>query len=224
MIASSDLNKDIFSDPKLRKMFIFAMIPVLAMFLYFMRAAETADAEAAAHDAKLARLKMEGLYGSPSTPVATSTPEAPPDPRETLSQLYAAARDSYERKSYDAARDRGKAALELAVELKEEETRLDCLQLLADVAVARGRPDAALEYYRQMSPARYQVVFAREVENFEKAVNARSKAEMSKYGRMVSQMTELGQPNDPALVKRALAAAQKGNMPEYVSKLKGIKS
>ncbi len=220
-VRESNWNKDIMSDPRLRRIVLFTAFPVFIVVFYFnqawMKQEETDQAEDAA---KLARTRTQACALN-----ATLSNQSPTsDPRAELVRLYNQARVSFEGRSFENARDQAKVALDLAVKLNDDKIRLDCLELLADAALARGRTDAALEYYKQLSSERYRVVFKQQVQNFERAVSSGPRGDTERLAKLVCQMAELGQPNEATILQRAVAASQKGHLPHYVSKLKTLKS
>ncbi len=161
--------------------------------------------------------------GPTATATATGTPGSFPDSsteQDRLSQLFSQARGAYQDGSFKKAREDGKAALDLATDLKDEEKRLDCLELLAEVALARGRTDAALEYYRSLTPVRLNAVFQHQVEELEQALATGSRGRMDAQAKLVCELAEGRTPLDSAVMKRALAATEKAKLPSYTARLK----
>lgn len=218
MAEELDWNKDIMSDPRLRKIVLLTALPLLTLFAYFSYVESRQEqADEAARTAAMAS-QSPAVQGPAPSQLPT------PDPKSDLVRLYAQARESFDGRSFENARDQAKAALDLAVKLNDEKSRLDCLELLADAAIARGRTDASLEYYKQLSPERYQVVLKRQVDKLEQAVSFGARGETERLAKLVCQMAELGKPNEASILKRAVAATQKAQLPQYADKLKGVKS
>ncbi len=158
------------------------------------------------------------------TPGASESPTAAREKSlsDQLSERLAAAHKAFDGGAHQEARSQGLEALDLAAKLKNQAGLLDSQQLLAEVALRRGRTDEALRYWKALPASYTHSALEKQVVALEQAATkGSSSARATETVSLILRMADLHPDKGTIeLLNRAIDASEKLERPKSSNLLK----